>query len=71
MSVTKSIDLSGSSRESIEQAVEEAVSRAALTLADVTEFEILKVTGTVRDGQVDEYRAWVRVTFVVKEKLHE
>lgn len=71
MTVTKTIDLSGSSSESIEAAVEEAVSRAALTLADVTEFEIVRVSGAVADGRVKEFRVWVKVTFVVKERLHE
>lgn len=71
MTVTKTIDLSGMSSESLEAAIEEAVSRAALTISDVTEFEIERVTGTVRDGRVDNYRVWLKVTFVVKERLHE
>lgn len=71
MTVTKSIDLSGRSTESLEAAIESAISRASLTLSDVEEFEITKVTGTVSDGRVDEYRVWLRVTFVVKEILHE
>lgn len=71
MTVTKSIDLSGTSADSVEAALEEAVSRAALTLADVQEFEVTKISGTVEGGRVAEYRVWVRVTFVVKERLHE
>ncbi len=71
MTVTKTIDLSGSSSESIEAAVEEAISRAALTISDVQEFEIERVSGAVKDGRVDAYRVWLKVTFVVKERLHE
>jgi flavin-binding protein dodecin len=71
MTVTKTIDLSGTSTQSLEAAIEEAISRSSLTISDVTEFEIEKVTGSVKDGRVDEYRVWLRVTFVVKEKLHE
>lgn len=71
MSVTKTVDLSGSSTESLEAAIEEAVSRAALTISDVESFEVVRTTGTVRNGNVDEYRVWLRVTFVVKETLHE
>ncbi len=70
MTVTKTLDLSGTG-ESIEVAVEEAISRAALTISDVREFEISKVTGNVKGGRVEEYRVWLRVTFVVKETLHE
>ena len=71
MTVTKTIDLSGTSSESLESAIEEAVSRAALTISDVKEFEIERFTGSVKDGHVDEYRVWLKVTFVVKERLHE
>jgi len=70
MTVTKTLDLSGTG-ETIEVAVEEAISRAALTISDVREFEIAKVTGSVKGGRVDEYRVWIKVTFVVKETLHE
>jgi dodecin len=71
MTVTKTIDLSGTSTQSIEAAVDEAVSRAALTISDVEEFEIERISGSVKDGRVDEYRVWLKVTFVVKERLHE
>ena len=71
MTVTKTIDLSGTSSQSLEGAIEEAVSRASLTISDVREFEVDRITGTVRNGSVDEYRVWLKVTFVVKETLHE
>lgn len=71
MTVTKSVDLSGRSSESIEAAIEAAIARASLTISDVEEFEITRVTGTAQDGKVTEYRVWLRVTFVVKEILHE
>lgn len=71
MTVTKTIDLSGQSSESLESAIETAISRAALTISDVQEFELDRVTGTVKDGRVDNYRVWLKVTFVVKERLHE
>jgi dodecin len=71
MTVTKTIDLSGTSSESIEAAIEEAIGRASLTINDVQEFEIERITGGVKDGGVREYRVWLKVTFVVKEQLHE
>ncbi len=71
MTVTKTIDLSGTSTQSLEAAIEEAIARASLTISDVEEFEIERVTGSVKDGRVNEYRVFLKVTFVVKEKLHE
>ena len=71
MTVTKTIDLSGTSSESLEAAIEEAIGRASLTISDVQEFEIERMTGAVKSGRVAEYRVWLKVTFVVKERLHE
>jgi flavin-binding protein dodecin len=59
------------STESLEAAIETAIARASLTISDVQEFEIERVTGTVKDGRVDSYRVWMKVTFVVKERIHE
>jgi hypothetical protein len=71
VTVTKTIDLSGRSTQSLETAIEEAISRASLTISDVEEFEVDRISGTVKDGRVDEYRVWLKVTFIVKERLHE
>lgn len=69
MSVEKSIDLTATG-DTIEAAVSEAVSRAALTLRGVSSFEIERIDGVVDDGEVT-YRVLVRVSFVIKEQVHE
>ena len=69
MPVEKSIDLTATG-PSIEEAVAAAVQRAALTLEGVSSFELERVDGTVQDGEL-VYRALVRVSFTVKERLHE
>ena len=51
MTVTKTIDLSGTSTQSLEAAIEEAVYAPALTISDVQEFEVEKITGTVKNGR--------------------
>jgi len=71
MTVTKTIDLSGTSTQSLEAAIDEAISRASMTIKDVEEFEVERISGSVSDGGVREYRVWLKVTFVVKETLHE
>lgn len=72
MPVTKTVDISASSPESIEAAIDEALARAELTIRDITEFEVAKITGAVSDAGVKEYRAHLRITFVVRERaLHE
>ena len=69
MSIEKSIDLTATG-PSIEEAVAEAVHRASLTLRGVTSFEIERIEGRVEDGEIN-YRVLVRISFVIKEQLHE
>ena len=69
MAVEKSIDLTATG-PSIEEAVAEAVDRASLTLRGVTSFEIERIDGLVENGEIS-YRVLVRVTFIVKEHVHE
>ena len=69
MSVEKSIDLTATG-PSIEEAVAEAVHRASLTLRGLTSFEVERIEGLVEDGEVS-YKVLVRVTFIIKEQLHE
>jgi flavin-binding protein dodecin len=69
MSVEKSIDLTATG-PSIEEAVSEAVHRASLTLQGLTSFEVERIEGIV-DGTEVSYKVLVRVTFIIKEQLHE
>jgi dodecin len=69
MAVEKSIDLTASGA-TIEEAVGEAVYRASLTLKGLTSFEVERIEGTV-NGRDIVYRVLVRVSFVIKEQIHE
>ncbi len=69
MPVEKSIDLTATG-SSIEEAIASAVHRASLTLEGLTSFEVERIDGTVQGGEV-VYRALVRVSFLIKEQLHE
>jgi flavin-binding protein dodecin len=69
MSVEKSIDLTATGA-TIEEAVEEAVHRASLTLKGLTSFEVERIEGLIEGGEVS-YRVLVRVAFQIKEQVHE
>jgi flavin-binding protein dodecin len=69
VAVEKSIDLTATGA-TIEDAVSEAVHRASLTLRGLTTFEIERIEGRI-DGADISYRVHVRVSFVVKEQVHE
>lgn len=69
MSVEKSIDLTATGK-TIEEAVSEAVHRASLTVKGLTTFEIERIEGTIDGGEV-AYKVLLRVSFVIKERVHE
>ena len=69
MAVEKSIDLTATGA-TIEEAVEEAVHRASLTLKGLTSFEVERVEGLIDGGEVT-YRVLVRIAFQIKEQMHE
>lgn len=69
MSVEKSIDLTATG-STIEEAVSSAVHRASLTLKGLTSFEVERIDGLIENGDV-VYRVLVRVSFQIKEQVHE
>ena len=69
--VEKTIHLTGTSTNSIEDAVGLAVTRAAATIDGIRQAEIAGVTALVEDGAVTAWRVRLRVTFAVQERLHE
>lgn len=69
MAIEKSIDLTATG-STIEEAVESAVDRASLTLKGLTSFEVESIQGIVDEGTVS-YRVLVRISFTIKEQVHE
>lgn len=69
MAIEKSIDLTATG-PSVEEAVAEAVHRASLTLQGVSGFEVERIEGIVEGGEIS-YKVLVRVSFLIKEQVHE
>lgn len=69
--VEKSIELTGTSANSIEDAVNLAVSRAAVTIDGIRRVEIAAVSATVEDGAVARWHVTMKVTFSIQDRLHE
>ncbi len=63
--VIKVLDLVGVSRESWQQAAENAVREAALTVDHITGLEVTNMTADVRDGELTSFSANVKVAFAV------
>ncbi|MEW6397601.1 MAG: dodecin family protein [Bacillota bacterium] len=65
MPVVKVLELVGNSPSSFQEAVQNAVTEAARTVKNITGVEVVNWTAEVRGQQVSEYRANVKVAFVV------
>ncbi len=69
--VEKSIELTGTSANSIEDAVNLAVSRAAVTIENIRHLRVLDITATVDGGGVAQWRVKISLSFAVQDRLHE
>ena len=69
--VKKIIDLTGTSTTSIEDAVALAISRASVTISGIRDAVITETRALVEDGRVTGWKVTLRVTFEIKDRLHE
>ena len=65
--VYKVIELVGSSETSIEDAVNNAVSRASETVRNLRWFEVMQTRGQIQDGKVHFYQVMLKVGFTMEE----
>lgn len=63
--VYKSIELTGSSTTSIEDAVSTAIDRASETVRNISWFEVVETRGHVREGKVAYWQVTVKVGFTL------
>lgn len=63
--VYKSIELTGSSTQGIEDAVNTAIARASDTVRNISWFEVTETRGHVQDGKVAYWQVTVKVGFTL------
>ncbi len=66
MPVVKVIELVGSSSKGLQDAVESAVKEAAKTLRNLRGVDVLGRTAKIEDNKIIEYRANVKISFLVE-----
>ena len=64
-STYKVVELVGSSSESVQQAIDGAIARAAQTIRNLDWFEVREIRGTIDDGKANWYQVKVGVGFRV------
>ena len=63
--IYKKIELVGSSPDSIEDAVKNALSKASQSLRNLRWFEIVETRGHVEDGKIGHWQVTIKVGFTL------
>lgn len=65
--VYKKLELTGSSPESVEKAVENALNRASQTVRNMRWFEVVETRGHIADGKVDHWQVTIKIGFTLDD----
>jgi flavin-binding protein dodecin len=63
----KKIELTGTSEESIEAAVNNAIVKASESVRKIRWFEVKEVRGSVAEGQVHQWQVTIKVGFRLED----
>ena len=67
--VYKKIELTGSSTESIEDAIERAIAAAGESLHAMRWFEVVETRGHIEDGRVHHYQVTIKIGFTLDRSV--
>ena len=67
MAVARNTEIVGGSSKSWDDAVKQALKRANKTLRGLTGIEVTKMNAHIEDGKITEYRAHIKITFILEE----
>ncbi|KOF14248.1 dodecin flavoprotein [Ensifer adhaerens] len=65
--VYKKVELIGSSKVSVTEAIETAIMRASKTMRNLEWFEVDQIRGQIKDGAVAQYQVVVKVGFRIDD----
>jgi dodecin len=69
MAVARVTEIIGSSNKSFDDAVRNAFERANKTLRNLTGLEITKLNASINGGKIEEYRAHVKIIFILEDTM--
>lgn len=61
--IYKSVEITGSSTEGVQQAIDNAVAKAVETLRHVEWFEVVSSRGNVEGGRIAHYQVTLKIGF--------
>lgn len=65
--VYKQIELTGSSQNSVEEAISNAVARAAKTVRNMRWFEVVETRGYIEDGEIAYWQVTIKLGFTIDD----
>ncbi len=65
--VYKMIELTGSSDKSIEEAIQNAVSKASKTVRNMRWFQVIETRGHIDNGQVQHWQVTIKIGFTMED----
>ncbi|MDB5554417.1 dodecin family protein [Rhizobium sp. TH2] len=65
--VYKKVELVGSSKTSVTDAIEAAISRASKTMRNLDWFEVDQIRGHIKNGSVEHYQVSMKVGFRIDD----
>ncbi len=65
--IFKKIELVGTSETSIEEAVQNALTKAAKTVRNMRWFEVIETRGSIDDGKVGQWQVTLKIGFKLEE----
>ncbi|TVQ10512.1 MAG: dodecin domain-containing protein [Balneolaceae bacterium] len=64
----KTIELTGTSNKSVEEAIQNAVSRASRTIEEMRWFEVTEIRGNINKNLVNQWQVSFKVGFTIKDE---
>ncbi len=65
--IFKVTEIVGTSATSIEDAIQMAIERASRSLRNLGWFEVIKTTGHVKEGRVEQFQVTMKVGFTLED----
>lgn len=65
--IYKKIEIVGSSAQSVEDAIQNAIAKASQSVEELRWFELAELRGDIKDGKVAHYQATLKIGFRLRD----
>jgi len=63
----KAVEIIGTSKDSIENAIKNAIDRVSQTVREISWFEVLQIRGNIEKDSIKHYQVTIKIGFLVKD----